>query len=166
MKKICLLIYYQRTCSNRLWTQFVTQQVSEMSISWKKMIHEYTKPHRLGATRHLQGPLSLTWFKWIPRMVSNYIHYKVQDEITYSFQNSIGETVEVWKWINYFISQFTGHVITRPCWDLRAPGVLPIYDKHCVRSSWTYFKKIIANQFENTFANNPTCLSRYSLVRY
>ena len=70
----------------------------------------------------------LSWshitFKWpvtpftktlIPSWRSNYIHYKVWDEITYSFFN--GATVSVWEWISNFIQHLTGHVITYPCWD-------------------------------------------------
>ena len=33
------------------------------------------------------------------------------DEITYSFLNFNGATVEVWEWISNFIPHFTGHVI-------------------------------------------------------
>ena len=32
--------------------------------------------------------------------MSNYIHYKVWDEITYPFPNLNGKTVEVWEWIS------------------------------------------------------------------
>ena len=37
----------------------------------------------------LQWPLLLTWFNFNPSMdeISNYIHYKVWDEITYPFLN-------------------------------------------------------------------------------
>ena len=49
--------------------------------------------------------------------ISNYIHYKVYDEMTYPFPNSNGATVEVWEWIDNFISHFTGHVITSPYYD-------------------------------------------------
>ena len=41
--------------------------------------------------------------------ISNYIHYKVWDEITYPFPNFNGVTIEVWDWICYFISHFSGH---------------------------------------------------------
>ena len=53
----------------------------------------------------------------IPAWISNYNHYKVWDEITYAFPNLNSVTVEVCEWINNLISQFTGHVITYPCWD-------------------------------------------------
>ena len=32
---------------------------------------------------------------WIPAWIYNYIHYKVQDEITYPFLNFNGTTVEI-----------------------------------------------------------------------
>ena len=48
---------------------------------------------------------------------SNYIHYKVWDEITYPYSNFNGATVEVWEWISYFILHFTGYVITYKYWD-------------------------------------------------
>ena len=45
-------------------------------------------------------------------MMSNYIHYKVCDEITYSFLNF--NTVEVWEWISNSTPHFTRYVITYP----------------------------------------------------
>ena len=45
--------------------------------------------------RH-QGPLLLTWFNFnFTAWISNYIHYKLWDEITYPFLNFNGCTVEV-----------------------------------------------------------------------
>ena len=38
--------------------------------------------------------------------ISNYIHYKLWDEITYPFPNVNGCTVEVLEWINDFILHF------------------------------------------------------------
>ena len=40
--------------------------------------------------------------------MSNYIHYKEWDEITYHFPNFNNEVVVVWE---YFLSRFTGDVI-------------------------------------------------------
>ena len=40
------------------------------------------------------------------------------DEITYSFPNFNGATVDVWEWISDFIPRLTGHVIKYPYWDL------------------------------------------------
>ena len=44
--------------------------------------------------------------------------YNVWDEITYSFLNFNGATVEVYEWISNIIPHFTWRVITYPCWDL------------------------------------------------
>ena len=49
----------------------------------------------------------------IPAWISNYIHYKVWDEITDQFPNFNDYT----EWIGNLIPQFTGHVLTYPCWD-------------------------------------------------
>ena len=50
----------------------------------------------------------------LPTRISNYIHYKVWDEITYRFTTVNGAAVEVWKWINNFIPHLTGHVLSYP----------------------------------------------------
>ena len=50
---------------------------------------------------------------------SNYIHYKVWGEMTYSFQNVNGTTVEVWEWISDFIPYLTVHMITWPSCGLK-----------------------------------------------
>ena len=39
-------------------------------------------------------------------------YYKVCDETTYPFSNVNGVAIGVWENIVYFISHFTGHVIT------------------------------------------------------
>ena len=56
--------------------------------------------------------------KMAPSRISNYIRYKLWDEITYPFPNFNGAAVDVWEWISNFIPQFTRIVITYPCWDL------------------------------------------------
>ena len=66
---------------------------------------------------HHQGVLLLTWINFNLR-ISNYSYYKVWDEITHPFLNFNGGAVEVWKWINNFISHFTGQVNIYSCWDL------------------------------------------------
>ena len=51
----------------------------------------------------------------IPAWISNYIHYIVWDEITYSFLIFFnGVIVEVYEWISNFTPHITGHVITYP----------------------------------------------------
>ena len=47
-------------------------------------------------------------FTNIPAWISNYTHYNVWDEITYSFLNFNDCTVEVHDWISNFIPHFTG----------------------------------------------------------
>ena len=47
----------------------------------------------------------------IPVWISDYIHHKVWDEITYPFPNFNGATVVIWGWIRNFDPHFTGHVI-------------------------------------------------------
>ena len=37
-------------------------------------------------------------------MISNYIHYRVCDEITYLFPDLNGAAIEVWEWISNFIT--------------------------------------------------------------
>ena len=64
-----------------------------------------------------RGPFYYNGLILIPAGISNYIHYKVWDEITYALLNFNGATVEVWEWIGNFISHFTGHVITYPWCD-------------------------------------------------
>ena len=56
-------------------------------------------------------PLLLTW-------ISNFIHYKMWDEITHTFPNFNGCAIDVWEWISNFIPHFTVHVITYPCCEL------------------------------------------------
>ena len=45
------------------------------------------------------------------------MYNKMWDEITYSFTNLNGFTVEVWEWKSYFIPHYTWNMITYPCWD-------------------------------------------------
>ena len=42
-----------------------------------------------------QGPIYYHGLTLIPAWISNYIHYKMWDEITYPFLNFYGATVEV-----------------------------------------------------------------------
>ena len=42
-----------------------------------------------------QGPLLLIWFNFNPALISNYIHYKMWDEITNPFLNFNDATVDV-----------------------------------------------------------------------
>ena len=63
------------------------------------------------------GPFYKRGLIFIPAWISNYIHHKVWDEITYPFPNFNGATVEVWEWISNIIPHFLMDVITCPWWD-------------------------------------------------
>ena len=52
-----------------------------------------------------------------PAWISKHMPSEVWDDITYSFPNFNGTTVEVWGWISNFIPDFIMGVITYPCWD-------------------------------------------------
>ena len=58
-------------------------------------------------------------------------------DITYPFPNFNGCTIEVWEWINNFISHITGHVITYPCWDLSLSLLLKLAQ---MEMSWEVMK--------------------------
>ena len=65
-------------------------------------------------------PLLLNWLHGltlITEWVSNYIQLKAWYEITYSFQNFKGATVEVWYWIGNFIQHFIDRGLTYPLLD-------------------------------------------------
>ena len=55
----------------------------------------------------------------MPAWKTDYILYKVGDEITYPFPNFNGATIEIWEWMGNFIPHLTGYVITYPCWDYK-----------------------------------------------
>ena len=47
----------------------------------------YRDPHHKDEMVSQLWPLLLTWINLIPAWISNYIHYNMQDEITYPFLN-------------------------------------------------------------------------------
>ena len=49
--------------------------------------------------------------------MSDHVHYKVRDAITYPFPNFNGAAVEVWEWFSNYVPNFTGLVIIYPNWD-------------------------------------------------
>ena len=55
------------------------------------MIGRLGKPELFGC----RGPFYLHGLTLIPAWISNYIHYKMSDEIIYPFLNFNGATVEV-----------------------------------------------------------------------
>ena len=62
-------------------------------------------------------PLLLTWIDLNPPRISNKRPIKVLDEINYPFPILNDCTVEVWEWMNNFISHFIMDVLSDPCWD-------------------------------------------------
>ena len=64
------------------------------------------------------GPFYKPGLTLIPVWISNYIHYKVSDEIVRTFSNFDHGTVEAYEWISNFIPHITEHIITYSCWDL------------------------------------------------
>ena len=87
-----------------------------MLMFLQKLLAERVESYPLILTGSIPG-VSFKRLTLIPTWISKYIHYKVWNEITYSFTNFNGTTVKVWEWINNFILDFIGHVITYPCWD-------------------------------------------------
>ena len=61
------------------------------------------------------GPFYQHGLTLIPGWISNQTPNKVWDEITYSFPSFNSCTVEVWEWVNVFISHFIMVSITYPC---------------------------------------------------
>ena len=52
-------------------------------------------------------PRLLTWINFIiSAWINNYIHYKMQVEITYPFPNFNSATIEIWEWMSNFILHF------------------------------------------------------------
>ena len=54
----------------------------------------------------------------LPTGISNRIHYKVWDEITYTFPNFNGTAVEVWEWVSNFVCERMGILTPRVYWTL------------------------------------------------
>ena len=74
-------------------------------------------------------------------------------EITYSFPNYNGATVEVWEWTNNFIPHFRMDVITYPV------VILGTHEKPHVPISQACHWSLYINQAESTLANS-SCLSQ------
>ena len=63
----------------------------------------------------LLGSFLIPWFNFKSRL-DIWLHY-MWDKITYQYPNLNGCAVEVWELISSFISHFTRHMLTHPCWD-------------------------------------------------
>ena len=77
------------------------------------------------------GPLYQHGLTIIPVWISNAIHYKAWDEITYQFPNINSAAVEVWVWISNFILLYRAYDylsmmrLKSMCILKRGPGIQP-----------------------------------------
>ena len=97
-----LLIGPLRTNFNEMLIKIHTFSFKKMHL---KMSSGKWRPFCLG--------LNVLITEWL--YASNYIYYRM-GEITCPFPNFNCAAVEVWEWLCNVISNFTGHVITYPCW--------------------------------------------------
>ena len=122
----CDIIYDDVCLENsfeHVWFQYSDNKVhvAQLGPTWGRQDPMFAPWALLSGYVILANPirlLPLSWFNINPGMENNYIHYKVWDEIAYPVPNFKVAYVEVWEWIRHFITYFTGHVITYPCWDL------------------------------------------------
>ena len=88
------------------WT--ITPEIDR--LSWRLSSHRWISSKRWQAD--FCGPIYWHGLTLISTCISNHMLSKVWDEITYSFSNFNGATVEVWEWISNLISDITVHVVT------------------------------------------------------
>ena len=98
-------------------TRFLSLAKGFLSHRWKQTL--VTDQYFLGVLDawSSKGPFYKPGLTLISSRMSNYIHYKVWDEITYPFPNFNGAVIEVCSWLSNFIPHFTVHVINHQCWD-------------------------------------------------
>ena len=95
------------------WDDFCQSEVWSCPRFTGGVLYAISKNH---LTKNEIATLGLqAWINFNQAWISNYIHYKMWDEIIYPFSNFTSCTVEVWEWISNLISHFTGHVITYTC---------------------------------------------------
>ena len=84
--------------------------------------HELPMRYDMGCSRGWYivrplGPFYKHGLTLIPAWISNHMHRRGWDGLTYLFLTFNGCTTEVWEWINNFIPHIIIDVITYPCWD-------------------------------------------------
>ena len=86
--------------------------IEQRTVKIKSISRECTRIHNYTIDSFYWCDLAFIW-AWI----SNYLHCKLWDEISYPFPNfhSPSCTVEVHERVNHFVSRFTRYVITYPC---------------------------------------------------
>ena len=98
--------------SEPMLTQFI-DIYGDTRGRWVRMGHQDSKCSN-GGQGNMPYWMSYHGLSLILAWITNYIHDKVWDEITYPFPNFNGYTIEVWEWISNFIPHFAGHLITYP----------------------------------------------------
>ena len=112
-----VLISDQRQCPPYgcyFWLQFVCSN-SLITLPSNVIINEVVTS--LPIHGDSWGPFCSHYLSLIWVWKNSQTPSKVWDEVTYSFQNFNGCTVEVWEWLSNFIPYFIMDVITYPCWD-------------------------------------------------
>ena len=94
----------------RPWQQFGCTFYGRSFAGWWQ--HYWCRSARCTCLENKYKHMQLIW-AWI----SDYIYYNAWGKITYPFPHFDSATVDVWEWINSFISNFTGHIITYSCWE-------------------------------------------------
>ena len=84
----------------------------------RQIINVYDTYHRNSNKKMSRDFFYQHGLTFIPAWISDYMQYKMWYEISYSFLNFTGCTVEVWEWLKNLIPHFTGPVIAYPYWDL------------------------------------------------
>ena len=126
-RKTCLQSYIFLALTHRYEKWYLTLDIDFIHTFFRILaLHQFYLSRTSSLLRLLtymsnycisRGPFYKHGFTSIPTWISNYIHYKMWNEITYPLPNFNGCTIEVWEWITNFISYFTGHVIVYPCWN-------------------------------------------------
>ena len=95
--------------------------ISSTEILSRKLLLCHLNIHNTTVISSDAPTISMTFyyrgFTYIPKRISNYIHYKACDELTYPFQNINDWTIDIWLWINNIIPDFTGRTIAYLCWN-------------------------------------------------
>ena len=152
--------------TRRYWSFVWEESTVTGGVPSQRASNVFTVPRRW-CDVVISGPFDRYGLPLIPAGISNYIHYKMWDEITYLFPNFNGAAVGVWEWIGNFVPHFTGYVIIHPCYDLSqsmlvkgAPGFL---DKLYHRMTNTMLLR--PRKWHIRFINED-CFERKQLCKY
>ena len=90
---------------NILWIKYIWRSF-KTSLIIVEFPHDITKSNLHFTDFLIKSPFYWHGFTSILACTSNYIHYKVWDEITYPFPIFNDATVEIWVWISNSIPHF------------------------------------------------------------